>query len=537
MPYAIRIFLENGITGYDFLEIVDNGGLALEHDLGITKISLRNKIVRAMQTRMLGIGSYPDTPGKVKYKLESCKAVSLSWEHSTARVFPVHSYRVQRRAINLFGNARGIDSPNGIEVSTPNSSEFFDSRAKSDSSWRTVYVGGENEYVDSGLDTGHSYTYRIQAWNSAGRSGWATVDLTRDLKKQRCSTKPSERNLVTERGIPLSDDVTEEWEWMSTPKRVLWGIVTSVQVIYHSVRFVLAMFAMLAGIMRFRRATATSSSAARAVLPFPSFWNGLNRLTRKYIGQEFIPKTMLGDKNAIKLQERMHDERMNAKGLRGYDKMIEKADHVSPDKSLPNNTVNRRLAMNRRKSASTGNLMAGRQAAVQFSLPTEVSIVRKEAVSPSPGKFSWVRNLPGRNSSIATSSDASVDPSEITTRSTAARSTVRGSVGRTRHSSMDDNDRCSECHKPFKIGKRYKHHCSRCMAIFCHKHGRTTHSNFTSCKMPGDCLCNTCLSIRSERSERLDRSEGSQAGHPSRTSERPTERSKFRDPVTKINKL
>jgi hypothetical protein len=47
--------------------------------------------------------------------------------------------------------------------------------------------------------------------------------------------------------------------------------------------------------------------------------------------------------------------------------------------------------------------------------------------------------------------------------------------------------------KKFKIGKRYKHHCARCMATFCHKHGRTTHSNFTSCKIPGDCICNSCL--------------------------------------------
>jgi hypothetical protein len=55
------------------------------------------------------------------------------------------------------------------------------------------------------------------------------------------------------------------------------------------------------------------------------------------------------------------------------------------------------------------------------------------------------------------------------------------------------------CQKKFKFGKRYKHHCSRCMATFCHKHGRTSHNNFTSCKVPGSCLCNPCLELHCSR--------------------------------------
>merc|ERR1719162_2442760 len=55
---------------------------------------------------------------------------------------------------------------------------------------------------------------------------------------------------------------------------------------------------------------------------------------------------------------------------------------------------------------------------------------------------------------------------------------------------------CNTCRKKYKAFKRYKHHCSRCLATFCHKHGRTTHSNFTSCRVPGDCICNSCLRQR-----------------------------------------
>ncbi len=52
---------------------------------------------------------------------------------------------------------------------------------------------------------------------------------------------------------------------------------------------------------------------------------------------------------------------------------------------------------------------------------------------------------------------------------------------------------CNCCGKKFKFPKRCRHHCSRCGNTFCHKHGRCTHSNIVSCKVPGDCVCDRCL--------------------------------------------
>jgi len=505
LPTSIgKTFLEHGITGYDFLEIVDNGGEVLKNELGIEKTSFRNKIVRQMQARMLGIGSSPGNPQKFTHKLESCKAVTLSWERSTARVFPVHSYRIERRALNLFGN----ESPSDDFVSNTNSNHF-DAHPASHSGWKTVYVGGEKEFVDSGLETGHNYMYRIQAWNSVGRSGWESVDLSRDLKKQRCSTKSSQRNFVTQRGMPPHPEVETQWEWMSTPKQLLWGFATAVQFIYHSVRFFLALFALLAGMMRFRRATATSSASATTVLPFPCVWNAMNIITMKVVGHEFIPRTMLGDREALMRQEQLHDERIMATGLRGYKRLRKKKESGEPGNDITQLSIpDKRVTFSKEKSRSTGDLFAS---TVSFGPPTEVIIPREAGT---PNKFAWMRKpkingtLGGR--SISEDSEASsISPSLRTGRISVTSSLMSKSdhPDGVRKNGRNEASICSECHKRFKIGKRYKHHCSRCMATFCHKHGRTTHSNFTSCRVPGDCMCNSCLTVlESRRSSASDHS-------------------------------
>lgn len=454
LPSSVgEIFLENGITGYDFLEIVDNGGQVLR-SLGV-KASFRNKIVRQMQARMLGIGSSPGLPERVNVKLENCKAVTLSWEPSTARVFPVHSYRIQRRAINLFGNKEIVGIPAVEEMAD---------KGDVGGSWEKVYVGSENEFVDAGLETGHNYMYRIQAWNSVGRSGWQTVDITRALKKQGCSTRPSRHQRTTDTKFEAEQDL------MSIPKKVVLGFVAAVQIVYHSVKVTLALFALIAGI---RRASATSSASAKVTLPFLWFWKTLNRMTGKLFGKEWIPKAMLGDKEALKRQEQMHEEQMLMNGLRGYERLRKKTD-ASNDRLKPHN-VDVRATFKIEKSCSTGDLTT------ESLIPRDV-VVRNEGGTPN--KFPWL------------SKRKRIGPSAVDNNSQSSlQSLVASTAQRSRtlkQKPVDQNSKCSECDKQFRFG-RYKHHCCHCMAIFCHKHGRTTHSNFTSCRVPGDCICNSCL--------------------------------------------
>jgi len=509
LPSSVgKIFMEHSVTGYDFLEIVENGGKILSDELGINKSSFRNKIVKNMQTRMLGIGGLPSTPTKFDFKIQSCNAVSLSWEKSTARVFPVHSYRVQRRGVNLFGNTPTLE--NDSSLSTNNGNEFLFS---SNSDWRTVFVGSGNDFVDSGLDTGHNYMYRIQAWNSVGKSGWETIDLSRALKKQRCSTKRNQKVATAESVSPRSRHTSPEEEeevpsWLSLPKRVVWGIIFVIQFVYHFIRGIFGVIAMGAAIMRFRRASASSSSAASIVLPFVSFWEKVNKLSVKWTGKEFIPKTMLGDRKSIELQEQLHDERIMATGLRGYDRIRKKSKNEENARTNNGNSVLKEGSKNRTTSRSSDDLSS--------PLPKEVVVSRgRGAASPlTQTMFTWKRGHRTTSLSLDThrsyevSTDSEADSSERNNSSSKGSGKVPKTAPKlsSRHSTdIDDGNRCIECKKKFQFAKRYKHHCSRCMATFCHKHGYTTHPNIVSCKVPGTCLCNPCLAVLREKGVQSER--------------------------------
>lgn len=494
LPSSVgKMFLEHSVTGYDFLEIVENGGKILSDELRIDKSSFRNKIVRQMQARMLGIGGYPDTPSKFDFKLQSCNAVSLSWERSTARVFPVHSYRIQRRGVNLFGNTQNHEN-NGNDL-------HYSAAIGSNSDWKTVHVGNDLEFVDSGLETGHNYMYRIQAWNSAGKSGWGIIDLTKALKKQRCSTKPSPKVTTVEAVSPTTTSrhsIPEDAGWSSLPRRLVWGVVVVVQFAYHFIRGIFAVIAMGAAIMRFRRASASSSSQASVVLPFVSFWVKVNKLSVKWTGKDFIPKTMLGDRASIERQEQLHDERIMATGLRGYDRLKNKSKNES---NISNGrSTSREASKDRTRSRSSENALS--------PLPKEV-VVRAASPLP-PNMFTWkraqrtsTRSLDtGRSNDVST--DSEVESSERNNGTSSRSGSRQTSRTLSRHcTDIDDGNRCIECHKKFQFAKRYKHHCSRCMSTFCHKHGHTTHPNIVSCKVPGTCLCNPCLEdLRKKGSER-----------------------------------
>jgi hypothetical protein len=221
-----RIFRENHITGYDFPELVENNGEALLNELKIENKMKRGKILRLVQARILGIGTSPDKPANMQYEVENCNTVSLLWDESTASVFPVHSYRVQRKKIGSVGipltnhgnscqriqksqmkhsksstsiitkdqsttNEEDNDKLNGrFFVSDEGGALTSDIKSQHPLSpmdetcsrqkeltadtlqWKTIYIGADNDFVDTNLEPGDDYLYRVQAWNSHGKSSW-----------------------------------------------------------------------------------------------------------------------------------------------------------------------------------------------------------------------------------------------------------------------------------------------------------------------------------------------------------------------------
>ena len=609
LPESVgKIFLEHVVTGYDFPELVDHDGEAIKKELGIEKNSYRKKILRHINARMLGIGTVPTPPQSFKHTLESCSAVTLSWTKSTAKGFPVHSYRVQRRAVPLhaasltssvvdstadadFGSSNdvgGVTSSSKVLVcdaaigasqayfpacGTSADVSFTDEYAlicagrDSDSavpeiretkvatkpstintsvpsqhktsSWLTVYRGGDNEFMDTGLETGYTYLYRVQAWNSVGRSEWVTLDIARSLKRKSCNAvidKAGDSNPFDDalyRARRYHSGNTDGWDILQTLCRIF-------DFISNFVRAIFALAAVGAAIMRFKRANALSSTSANMEPVFPWLWRGINFVSFKIFGIEIVPKSMLGDKNSKRVSESLYDREVKSVGLVGYKSPSYRngEQHPSAGASSTGMPYNRRVVFGQRKSASTGTLMVtidkikendmlqnGQRSSLQNErkerTSNEVAHSRMTSTSSttSSKKKSSFKTTFFRRSKSAETEDTdnfSVEDTRVTTRSlpvsisTSKRSLMEnvsmstidednGGTVRLSDASnqdlVDDYNRCNSCHKQYKFPHRFRHHCARCLSTFCHKHGKTTHSNLIACKVPSDCICNVCLEI------------------------------------------
>ena len=615
------LFLENLVTGYDFPELVDHDGEVIETELGIEKASHRKKILRHINARMLGIGSVPSTPQNFRHTLESCSTVSLMWTRSTAKGFPVHSYRVQRRAVPL---RAASPTPNVVEppdsnkglnggssnVAAPSTVQFCDaaidasqtyfpvcgisadvsfsedyalacagadsttleksvtkivtkpvsiatsapSRPKS-SSWVIVYRGGDNEFVDTGLETGFTYVYRVQAWNSVGRSEWVTLDIARSLKKQRCTTADQAASM----GSKTFDGILPRARSYHHDDSDGWNILQTIYLIFDFVstfiRAVFALAAVGAAIMRFKRANAMSSTSASMDPVFPWLWRGMNMVTLKIFGVEVVPKSMLGDKKTKQVSERAYDREVKSVGLVGYKGPSSRDEERSPITSRPY----RRVMFAQRKSASTGTLMANlekinengllqnrghdlrngstAQRAIDNNEAAPSTFTPAGSATSSKSRTTLKRAFFSRSKSAGSddtsTGESSEDDARMTTRSlpahitTSRRSlmsnmsigtideddgTVRTNDSSSRVLMVDDYNRCNACHKRYKFPHRFRHHCARCLSTFCHKHGKTSHSNLVACKVPSDCICNVCLEVDAITGSSRSRSSGSRSG-------------------------
>ena len=191
---------------------------------------------------MFGIGEVPSPPKEINAKVESCETIFLSWTKAQTNSLPVHKYRVSRRKIG--GNKGNVSSKgnhskipmgnpevcneshdivdldenvnNGAVVKSStiiNGEKGFGScpiqgvddeeeAVSKSSQWKTVYDGSETECIDSGLQQGKAYVYRIQAWNLVGKSEWAVLDPTELWVEQGCNEEISKVTTKVQRSIP-----------------------------------------------------------------------------------------------------------------------------------------------------------------------------------------------------------------------------------------------------------------------------------------------------------------------------------------------
>ncbi|GMH66431.1 hypothetical protein TrLO_g10115 [Triparma laevis f. longispina] len=566
LPESVgEIFRDNHVTGSEFAELVDNNGELLETELQIPKNSWRKKLMKHIRMKLLGIGAVPPQPTDLKVELpHRCDLITLSWmkalpsaitsPDAPSSVFPVHSFRVQRRL-------KSTTSVSSLPVAknTPKSSDKNDSNATPaasaktpqtpaanknpsptplDTSYKDVYKGIEVEFTDTGLLPSTTYTYRIQSWNAIGHSPWVSVNYSTPKSGQPgCSSENTFENLGEQ---SILEFIANLFNGNATPTRstpqasatsYLSNFYFLTQVFLGITQAFFTLIALLAAAMRLKRGSTTSTGTTNLVPIFPWLWRGMNKIGLKLFGMQVIPDVMLTDVDSLKRAASENDISYGATGLAGNPKS--KADGRRRDNSFHKHMELRKtltpLSFN--KGGGAGDKMSWRRnpkddirdesprLGMMRSDGTVTSTPMNRTRSPpkfsdSPEKFSMLKRgstlistsfsnalRTASNSSIkSTQSEPSYTPppalnTSPQTPTSNNRSPLNNRSPSEHEKCWDDQTRCNVCEKKFKLIRRHRHHCARCLSSFCHKHGRTTHNNFTSCKVPGSCICDRCQEV------------------------------------------
>ena len=497
------------MTGYDFPELMENDGEAIETELGIEKVALRKKLLRSMRVKLLGMGSVPGEPLKVTHHLESCNSIIIEWKKPEAISYPVHSYRVQRRSIPLlprFNNVSKESKETNISDAEKNISNIEKSYSIISTQWETIYFGPDTHYLDSFIDLDYRIMYRVQAWNAIGHSNWIVKDITSSLKRQKCY----------EDDDLLSPTFHEEpfqyiiWNTLYVCK-ILYSIVFDwfTPLVYHIVQMVCTLLAVTGAVVRYRRANAPSSSFPRTKPIMPWLWNIINHLSIWLLGHTVVPDQLLENfetrdygisrERNVTLR-RAHSNRSDTVKIQSSKNPYRSNDVVtlqrkqsrSTEASSKSDTVTGKSFMAEKKTLNKRKLSVRRL----FSKTSQLDSIGDQSnreISPllsSSLQEYYSRSRPQSDIDICNESlHLNNDNEELSIENdlvvnTACQPCVMA---------YDDDQHCNYCGKGFRFGKRWKHHCARCLSVFCHKHGHITHKNISSCKVPGDCVCNFCL--------------------------------------------
>jgi len=490
--------------------------------------------------RLLGVGDSPapiegsEVDGEV-----GCDSVGMKWyglergRKNNAVVFPVHAYRVQRRMKRTTGVRNGGSNKKEnyhdiLTRTTPpppthtnksvnvSESEGGSNSKKPIAAYTTVYHGNEPEFVDENLRTGSTYIYRIQSWNAVGHSTWSFLEVTTPAAVGDCAYLAEEEE---EGGGKYDSNSTVFLSnvagWFSTTMRYS-SIVSNLS------QFLFTLIALAAAVMRLKRGSTTSTGSGAMVPLFPWLWRGLNSICLKIFGGEIFPAAMLTDVDALQKGLNGHDLSYGAVGLAGNKNRKVVGDGRLDQNEYTQYMKDRRLANN--KSPSFASLKGG-----GVGVPPPIRIDATDAAgttgggtaTPSPKnnnnkqnpnskgasfskRFSFSSKQSKKSETETTPSPGSKPSFSLTTpkkslRKNSGAKSPPGSLNDTSQGIQDneeywlDNTRCNICEKKYKLLKRMKHTCSRCLSTFCHQHGRTNHSNFTSCKVPGSCVCDFCL--------------------------------------------
>jgi hypothetical protein len=322
LPEGIgEVFRANAVTGYDFAELIENDGAAIEEQLGIDRLAYRKKLLRVFGMVLSGAGSAPDAPQLFSAEGHGCGSVKLRWGRPDGHGFPVHKYRLFRR---FYAPTAVLPSPTPqASASAPSSGWAPSPNSKAGgaawpggssgssgalaaaptstlyNNWELVYDGAATEVVDYGCIHHHhqvtaataaglQYEYQVEAWNLFGRSPLSTT-----------LGGPSATSL---NGEACAGFASNSWvAWAKRRLRVFaglyWLLGLVVKGLGHLVLFASPVFGVTTALMRIRRSSLNHKrDAADQIHEGQVMWRVLALLSRVLpFGSYLIPPVLRTD--------------------------------------------------------------------------------------------------------------------------------------------------------------------------------------------------------------------------------------------------
>ncbi len=498
---------------------------------------------------MLGIGNKPTEPTEFEISLEGCHTAVIKWKKMESEGFPVHKFRVQRRRLSRDSDKRdeklasdkGFMSShvkksdvtkrqNNLEMhsdsETALSSNLKETEFASNEScpsgdlssetyekiltpsqrnlleWEDVYDQSLPGFHDFGLERGQrGYQYRIQAWNAVGKSEWVLFEI-KQWGRKKCDTIVSTRR---------PDAQSSSYMNLFSCFYYVWKFA------YSCANIVMGLIGLIVAVLKCKRAMQVSTASKIDPL-FPWVLRAVNTLIKAMLGIDIIPHSIsaLGN-NTQATENHPYDISVNSVGLFGYK---ESSNPRLSQQILP--APSSKKVKTRTTSHISEEDILLESSKVNRNQPA-VSFLKLKGTRPVASKNVTLESAPERilqkdQSSVSLCSDMIFhNENTLLNRedNTAIKNdnmySIEGNVNGADHISNTslrpsiypsdsnsavleyDDNHCNVCKKRYKFGKRKRHHCSICFGSFCHKHGRTTHNNLVTCKVPGNCVCNLCL--------------------------------------------
>ena len=451
--------------------------------------------------KLLGMGSppaRPAVPSILTAERSTCFThLHLSWEGSgdlTKDTFPVHQYQLQRQAAAPIGSTGSQRAP-----------------------WVTVYEGPEVSAIDTVytppvppvLDLSASqtavpsqlFTYRLVAWNMIGRSEYTYLKFelsatTSDLSRGGATDCEalSQSSLLNDAGSwyaahgprsshpvvsletipvvisaeprPLSNSSPGDSYTTANTQSVLYAALDSIWNIGHAV---------VAGSSVFFQLLQVAAFIFTAVFSYIRFFN-----TRRYLGSSGPSRQQNASRQSGVTSERNWDKAMSW-FVGGFFYPVVR--YTAP--------------------AAVGSLhwIGDRYPAMApvVSHIADMVLSLQKIVSVHVGATT-ITNTTGTSS--ATHRGGGVP---ITTRQLSNSSAGYYSSGDEAQDGEDGDDDvaykcCSICQKGFRfkvrrLKWRKRHHCCRCLSVFCGDCGIVNHIGLLQCPVPGSCMCMKCAGI------------------------------------------